>query len=77
LFRQWLSERVNLIGAVRLPNSAFKQNAGTEVTTDLIFFQRTDTPGAADWIGLKPSPVLDDSGKPFPMSEYFYRNRPG
>ena len=35
--RQYLAERANLIGAIRLPNTAFKANAGTEVTTDILF----------------------------------------
>lgn len=42
--RRKISEKANLLGAIRLPNTAFKENAGTEVTTDIVFFQRTDTP---------------------------------
>jgi N12 class adenine-specific DNA methylase/predicted RNA methylase len=38
--REWLSERATLLGAIRLPNNAFKDNAGTEVTTDIIFLQK-------------------------------------
>ena len=38
--RQYLAERANLIGAIRLPNTAFKANAGTEVTTDILFLQK-------------------------------------
>lgn len=40
--RKYLSARCELIGAVRLPNTAFKQNAGTEVTSDILFFQKRD-----------------------------------
>ena len=38
--RKWIAERANLIGAVRLPNTAFKENAGTEVVTDILIFQK-------------------------------------
>ena len=39
-FRAYLSEQANLVGAMRLPGNAFKSNAGTEVTTDLIILQK-------------------------------------
>ena len=40
--RKYLAQRAELVGAVRLPNTAFKENAGTEVTSDLLFFQKRD-----------------------------------
>ncbi|MBR5432376.1 MAG: N-6 DNA methylase, partial [Bacteroidales bacterium] len=40
--RQYLAQRAELLGAVRLPNNAFKGNAGTEVTTDIIFLQKRE-----------------------------------
>ena len=40
--RQYLAKRADLLGAIRLPNNAFRQNAGTEVTTDILFFQKRD-----------------------------------
>ena len=40
--RKYLAERAELIGAVRLPNSAFKAEAGTEVTSDILFFQKRE-----------------------------------
>lgn len=40
--RKYLAARCTLIGAVRLPNSTFKRNAGTEVTSDVLFFQKRD-----------------------------------
>ncbi len=40
--RRYLSERADLIGAIRLPNTAFKDNANTEVTTDIIFLQKKE-----------------------------------
>lgn len=42
--REWIAKRANLIGAMRLPNDAFKENAGTEVVTDVLFFQKTAEP---------------------------------
>ncbi len=41
--RRHLAERCDLLGAVRLPNNAFKKNAGTETTTDILFFQKRET----------------------------------
>lgn len=41
-FRKYLAQRAELIGAIRLPNDAFKANAGTEVTSDIIFLQKRD-----------------------------------
>ena len=38
--RRYLAERADLVGAIRLPDTAFKANAGTEVTTDILFFQK-------------------------------------
>lgn len=40
--RAYLAQRAELIGAIRLPNNAFKANAGTEVTSDILFFQKRD-----------------------------------
>jgi N12 class adenine-specific DNA methylase len=52
--RKYLAERAELVGAVRLPNSAFKAEAGTEVTSDILFFQKRERKIAAepDWIHL-------------------------
>ena len=38
--RQWIADRASLIGGVRFPNTAFKENAGTEVVTDILIFQK-------------------------------------
>ena len=40
--REALAQKADLLGAIRLPNNAFKANAGTEVTTDILFFQKRD-----------------------------------
>ena len=45
--RRYLAERADLVGAIRLPNTAFKANAGTEVTTDILFLQKR-APRSAD-----------------------------
>ena len=40
--RKYIAQRAELLGAIRLPNSAFKENAGTEVVSDILFFQKRD-----------------------------------
>ena len=52
--RKYLAERAELIGAIRLPNTAFKDNAGTEVTSDIIFLQKRDKKIdiEPDWVHL-------------------------
>ena len=40
--RNYLAERAELLGAIRLPNTAFKQNAGTEVVADILFFRKRE-----------------------------------
>ena len=53
-FRRQLAEKADLVGAVRLPNNAFKANAGTEVTSDIIFLQKRSAPPEElpDWVYL-------------------------
>ncbi|MEG1678576.1 MAG: N-6 DNA methylase, partial [Stenotrophomonas sp.] len=43
--RKWIGDRASLIGGARLPNTAFKENAGTEVVTDILIFQKHDRNG--------------------------------
>ena len=52
--RKHMAERANLLGAIRLPNNAFKANAGTEVVSDIIFLQKRDRPidHEPDWVQL-------------------------
>lgn len=52
--RRYLAQRSELLGAIRLPNNAFSKNAGTEVTSDIIFLQKRDSPIDVDrdWIHL-------------------------
>ena len=42
--RRYIAQRAELLGAIRLPNNAFKANAGTEVTSDILFLQKENTP---------------------------------
>lgn len=53
-FRRELAEKADLIGAIRLPNTAFKANAGTEVTSDIIFLQKRSEPpqNEPEWVQL-------------------------
>lgn len=53
-FRKYLAQRAELLGAIRLPNNAFKDNAGTEVTSDIIFLQKRDKmlDIEPDWVHL-------------------------
>ena len=52
--RKHMTERADLLGAIRLPNNAFKANAGTEVVSDIIFLQKRDRPidHEPDWVQL-------------------------
>lgn len=50
--RKYIAQRAELLGAIRLPNDAFKKNAGTEVTSDILFFQKRERP-----IEIKPEEV--------------------
>jgi N12 class adenine-specific DNA methylase len=73
--RSYLSERADLVGAIRLPNTAFKGNAGTEVTTDILFLQKR-APGQAErgerWTTTK---LISIAGEDFILNEYYVRNR--
>ena len=52
--RKHMAERADLLGAIRLPNNAFRANAGTDVVSDIIFFQKHDRPidHEPDWVQL-------------------------
>ncbi|MCR4745746.1 MAG: DEAD/DEAH box helicase family protein [Lachnospiraceae bacterium] len=65
--RKYLAQRAELIGAVRLPNTAFKENAGTEVTSDILFFKKRDRlmDIEPDWVHLG----MDANG--ISMNQYF------
>lgn len=69
-FRKYLACRAELVGAVRLPNTAFKDNAGTEVTSDILFFQKRDR-----MIDIEPDWVhLNKTKEGVPVNSYFTDN---
>ena len=56
--RRHIAQRCDLLGAIRLPNNAFLQNAGTEINTDILFFQKRETPrdlsaDLLDWVEVE------------------------
>ena len=68
--RKYLAQRADLIGAIRLPNNAFKANAGTEVTSDIIFLQKRDR-----MIDIEPDWVhLDTDENGIRMNSYFVQH---
>ena len=65
--RKYLAQRAELLGAVRLPNTAFKENAGTEVTSDILFFKKRDRV-----VDLEPDWVhLAENEDGIAMNQYF------
>ena len=68
--RKYLAQRADLIGAVRLPNTAFKASAGTDVTSDILFLQKRDriVDIEPDWVHLD----TDENG--IRMNSYFVRH---
>lgn len=67
-FRQYLAQRAELLGAIRLPNNAFTENAGTEVTSDIIFLQKRDKVldiDVPDWVNL------GKTADGIPVNKYF------
>ena len=68
--RKYIAQRAELLGAIRLPNNAFKANAGTEVVSDIIFLQKRDRP-----IDIEPDWVhLGENEDGFSNNQYFIDN---
>ena len=68
--RRYLAQRVDLLGAIRLPNNAFKQVAGTEATTDILFLQKREREIVPDednspWISI------EENEDGIPLNTYF------
>ena len=65
--RRYIAERAELLGAIRLPNTAFKANAGTEVTSDILFLQKRERPLTVepDWVHL------GQTANGIPVNSYF------
>ena len=68
--RRYLAERGELLGAIRLPNNAFRANAGTDVVSDIIFLQRREQPFTElpDWVHVGTTP------EGFTINRYFIDN---
>ena len=56
--RQYIANRAELLGAIRLPNNAFQRNANTSVVSDILFFQKRDRASIEEpeWLNLKEIP---------------------
>ena len=68
--RRYLAERGELLGAIRLPNNAFRANAGTDVVSDIIFLQKREAPAMElpDWVHVGTTP------EGFTVNRYFLDN---
>lgn len=68
--RKYIAQRADLLGAIRLPNNTFRANAGTEVTSDIIFLQKRDQPLdiEPDWVHLGHTP------DGVPINQYFVQH---
>jgi hypothetical protein len=72
--RRHLAEHADLLGAIRLPNTAFKSNAGTEVTTDILFLRKHapgDQPRGHAWRTLES---IESPDGPIAVNEYYARH---
>ena len=74
--RKYIAQRADLLGAIRLPNNAFRANAGTDVVSDIIFLQKRDRPIEIepDWVhtGIWRNPGANADG--FAINQYFIDN---
>lgn len=73
--RTYISERAELVGAIRLPNDAFLSNAGTQVTTDIIFLRKKaegESSTGEAWLDVKN--YKDKDGNTVPLNEYFVKH---
>ena len=68
--RRYIAERAELLGAIRLPNNAFKANAGTDVVSDILFLQKREQPSIAEpeWT------QLGENADRFSINNYFIRH---
>ncbi len=81
--RQWISRRAELVSGVRLPNTAFKENANTEVVTDVLIFRRLDEAASLgresvpDWLNTSEVEVLNEKTGEMAkvtVNDYFVNN---
>src|SRR6266700_3402284 len=72
--RNALAEKADLVAAIRLPNTAFKGNAGTEVTTDILFLQKRQKgqePAGESWTETEP---IEIEGRAIALNDYYIRH---
>ena len=74
--RKYLAQRADLLGAVRLPNNAFQKNAGTEVTSDIIFLQKRESLRDIEppWVHLEQVPDALNPDRSIAINSYFAEN---
>lgn len=73
-FRETLAKSCDLVGAIRLPHTAFKKNANTEVTTDIFFLRKRapgEKPGGPAWLESRPLGQAEDASAIF-LNEYYH-----
>ena len=65
--RKYIAQRAELLGAIRLPNTAFRANAGTEVTTDILFLKKREQPMAElpEWV------YVEQTEDGIPLNHYY------
>ena len=70
--REYVSHQADLLGAIRLPNDAFKKNANTEVTTDIVILRKRlpgELPSGPAWKSV--GEITNSTGETIPVNEYF------
>jgi N12 class adenine-specific DNA methylase len=70
--RQYVSQQADLVGAIRLPNDAFKKNANTEVTADIVMLRKRlpdELPFGPDW--KEVGEITNTAGETIPVNEYY------
>lgn len=75
LLREMVAEQADLVAAIRLPNTAFRQNANTRVTTDILYLRKRlpgEKPNGVAWTRSEPFNV--GGPEPIALNEYYHRN---
>ncbi len=72
--RAWIADRARLLGAFRLPNTAFKSNAGTSVTTDIVILQRLAPGERGNGEAWVEAGTFQQGGESYPLNRYFIDN---
>ncbi|GGM25505.1 hypothetical protein GCM10009425_40320 [Pseudomonas asuensis] len=73
--REYIADRAHFLGAIRLPNTAFKKNALTEVTTDIVFLAKAKSGEQTDRAWVNVGEVADqETGQPITINQYYIDN---